>query len=194
GNDIRKAVADGWPAENAIGSDLRQGFWDFGHELFISTPKSFPVAFVAGDAFDSTIIAPRAPFTEVPETPRPDLKSLVSLTPLQGHISVIHASSFFHLFDEARQLELAKRVATLLSPLAGSIIFGSHIGKLEKGLHERHDDETKMFCHSPESWQALWDGEIFDKGQVKVDAILRPVERPDKTGVAHLLIWSVTRQ
>ncbi|KAG6918961.1 hypothetical protein DXG01_010200 [Tephrocybe rancida] len=179
GNDLRKAVSDGWPIQNVIGSDLQQGFWDFGHELFKTTHETYPAAFVAGDAFDSNMIAPLSPFTEVPETPRPNLDALTSLTPLQGHISAIHASSFFHLFSEHRQHELAQRVATLLSPLPGSVIFGSHIGRPEKGIADDTEGEPGLFCHSPESWCELWDGQVFDSGAVKVKAMLKEVERPD---------------
>jgi len=196
GNDVRKAVADGWPVHNVIASDLQQGFWDFGHELFKSTPETFPAAFVVGDAFDSDIIAPQTPFNYVPQTPRPALDSLTSLTPLQGHISVIHASSFFHLFDEMHQQELAERLATLLSPLPGSVIFGTHGGSAEKGDSVEHSTpEHRFFRHSPESWAELWDGHVFKKGTVKVDANLKQIERPEVNGksFATWLIWSVTR-
>lgn len=196
GNDARKAVADGWPVRNVIASDLQQGFWDFGHELFSSTPETFPAAFIVGDAFDSSIIAPRAPFNDVPQTSRPPLQSLTSLTPLQGRISVIHASSFFHLFDEARQQELAERLATLLSPQPGSVIFGRHGGNSEKGYSEQSTAVHRLFRHSPESWVELWDGQVFEKGMVKVEAKLEQIERPEVNGksFATWLIWSVTRQ
>jgi len=196
GNDIRKAVLDGWPVQNTVATDLHQGFWDFGHKLFRSTPRTFPAAFVAGDAFDSNVIAPRAPFLEVPQTPRPVFDSLTSLTPLQGHVSAIHASSIFHLFDETRQEELAQRVATLLSPLPGSLIFGSHVGRAEKGIlcGDGADQFQGMFCHSPETWRNIWDGRVFEHGTIKVDVKLERLERPDLTGSPlFLLVWSVTR-
>jgi len=191
GNDLRKVCADGWPVQNAVASDLRQGYWDFGHELFKSTPETFPATFVGGDAFSNRMIAPRTISRDPPTTPRPELKSLKSLTPLQGHVSAIHAHSFFHLFDEKKQQELALRLATLISPLPGSIIFGSHIGLPKMGKQIDEIDST-MFCHSPESWRALWEG-IFGKGKVRVDAALRQIDHPDMQGVLkYLLIWSVT--
>ena len=143
------------------------------------------------------MIAPRAPFYEKPETPRPALNTLASLTPLQGHISAIHASSFFHLFDEARQEMLARRVATLLSPEPGSVIFGLHGGLPEKGLRpEISRPGRRMFCHSPNSWRELWDGQVFLKGTVQVEATLKEYNRPAAwldAGTFYLLIWSVTR-
>ncbi|EDR08693.1 uncharacterized protein LACBIDRAFT_297150 [Laccaria bicolor S238N-H82] len=197
GNDARKAVVDGWPVQDVIASDLRQDFWQCGHDLFKTTPASFPAAFVAGDAFDDLMIAPRAPFYEKPETLHPALNTLASLTPLQGHISAIHASSFFHLFDEAQQEVLARRVATLLSPEPGSVIFGLHGGLPEKGLRaEVSRAGRRMFCHSPDGWRELWDGQVFSKGTVQVEATLKEYNRPGPlldTGAFYLLIWSVTR-
>ncbi|GLB41662.1 hypothetical protein LshimejAT787_1002620 [Lyophyllum shimeji] len=193
GNDVRKAVADGWPVRNVIASDLVQGFWDLGHELFKSTPETVPAAFIAGDAFDPNILAPGPPVDSVPQTPRPDLRSLTSLNPLQGRISVIHASSFFHLFGKERQEDLARRLATLLSPLPGSVIFGSHGGSTKPEYAEDGLAEHRLFRHSPESWTELWDGNVFEKGKVKVETRLKQVERPDSS-LATLLVWSVTRQ
>lgn len=152
-----------------------------------------------GDAFNSALIEPREPFYSKPPTPRPSgLGSLKSLTPLQGHVSAIHASSFFHLFSEEKQLLLAKQLATLLSPESGSIIFGSHGGRSVKGLRTEvvNTRGGHTFCHSPESWKGLWDGQIFEKGSVKVDAKLIEYG-PGPTGppliIQHWLVWSVTR-
>ncbi|KAG6842897.1 hypothetical protein H0H93_003005, partial [Arthromyces matolae] len=158
-------------------------YWNYGHELFKSTAETFPAAFIQGDAFDSGMISPREPFyspedasfREIP------LRSLTSLNPLQGRLNVIHASSFFHLFDEEGQLDLARRVATLLSPERGSMIFGAHGGRAEKGFRTEAVSSSGryMFCHSPESWKALWDGPVFKKGTVKVEAVLHQVIRKD---------------
>ena len=145
------------------------------------------------------MIAPRGPFYEMPETPRPDLLSLRSLTPLQGHVSAIHASAFFHLFDEEKQLEMARQLATLLSPVPGSVIFGSHGALPYKGKRREvlPGPTAIMFCHSPQSWQELWDGQIFSKGTVRVDVDLKGGDRSDlgldATNPFYLLTWSVTR-
>jgi hypothetical protein len=213
GNDIRKAVADGYPVQNVIASDLCKGitfsisikfcltavleFWDLGHELFKSTPESFPAAFITGDAFDPSFLAPCALYNESPRT-LPPLTHLTSLTPLQGHVSVIHASSFFHLFSEEKQLQLARAIATLLSPLPGSVIFGSHLGRPIKGLRKEFRREASsgggVFCHSPESWRELWSGEVFEKGAIRVDAGLKQIVLPGlEDHEFHFLWWSVTR-
>ena len=92
-----------------------------------------------------------------------------TLTELLGHISVIHASSLFHLFNEEKQFELAKRLAALLDRRSGSIIFGSHVGMPVKG--QRNGLFPKMFCHSPESWTKMWE-DVFERGQAKVTTAL----------------------
>jgi len=211
-------VYDGWPVENGIASDLRSGlilflpiflsqiqtssivleFWEYGHELFKSTSETFPAAFVPGDAFNPVLIEPREPFFSEPTTPRPtDLRTLKSLTPLQGHTSAIHASSLFHLFGEEQQLKLAKQLATLLSPLQGSIIFGIHGGQPATGFREVIDYRgSQVFCHSPESWADLWDGKIFKKGSVEVQVKLVEIEpsKFDPPGIImYWLVWSVIR-
>jgi hypothetical protein len=174
-------------------------FWECGHDLFKSTPEIFPAGFVAGDAFSPSTIEPREPFYSSPSSPRPtDLKALTSLTPLQGHTSAIHASSFFHLFDENQQLTLAKQLATLLSPQPGSMLFGIHGGQPVKGLRAASSGRS-MFCHSPESWIELWDGVVFKRGSVKVEASIEerrfPTVGPSDDAVRFVsaLVWCVTR-
>ena len=224
GNDIRRAIQDGFPKGGAIGSDLYPGmlglaaapsytpltsdrrtcaeFWDMGHKLFKSTPETFPVPFIPGDAFDPAFLEPVGHFSSSPSEPRPNLSTLTSLNPLRGHVSAIHASSFFHLFSEEKQLEVAKALAGLLSPEPGSVILGAHGGGPEKGLRVEtfgpNSHEVKMFCHSPESWTAMWDGEVFEKGTVKVETDLIEVKRTDLVDVPeetkfYIQLWSVTR-
>ncbi|KDR76359.1 hypothetical protein GALMADRAFT_67446 [Galerina marginata CBS 339.88] len=194
GNDARKAVVDGWAVQNVVASDLQQGFWNCGHELFKSTPETFPAAFIPGDVFDPvmlTLPTPEAPQPSL-DAPLPPLNTLTSLTPLTQRVSAIHASSFFHLFQEDRQLELAHRLAALLRPEKGSVIFGQHGSRPEKGLRTEvgrvvNGKMVHMFCHSPDSWREMWTQEVFgpDSGKgikVEVDAELVERKRPDLIG------------
>ncbi|CCM06336.1 uncharacterized protein FIBRA_08590 [Fibroporia radiculosa] len=55
------------------------------------------------------------------------------------------------------------------------MLFGSHAGRSIKG-HRAVKNAWRtepMFCHSPETWVDLWDGVVFPKGTVKVEAHLR---------------------
>ena len=154
--------------------------------------------FLAGDAFDDTHLSPTGP---VLSGPPPPVASVNSLTELRGHISVIHASSLFHLFNGGKQFELGKRLAALLDPRPGSIIFGAHGGMPVKG--QRQGKYPKMFCHSPESWTQMWEEQVFEKGQVKVNTILKElnmvVERKERAVPLEVgtrfywLAWSVER-
>ena len=169
-----------------------------GHKLFRTTPENYPAKFLSGDAFDDAHLCPTAP---VPSGPPPPIPSVETLTELRGHIAVIHASSFFHLFGEEKQFELAKRVASLLDPRPGSIIFGSQAGAVVKGLRE--GILRKVFSHSPESWTELWEEQVFEKGQVKVATRLVEVDMaaerldrvfpPAEGKKPYWLFWSVER-
>ncbi|KAH8116883.1 hypothetical protein DFH11DRAFT_1577984 [Phellopilus nigrolimitatus] len=174
GNDARKAISDGYPLRNVITSDLVKDFWDLGHTLFKSTPESFPVAFIPGDIFDPLHVAPAQPHYSPPATSRPaNLSELTSLTPLQGHISAIHASAFFHLLDEAEQLAAARALASLLSTSPGSMIFGTHSSSHISGLRTAPNQLGKqIYCYNPEDWRAMWDGVVFENGAVEVKVTL----------------------
>ncbi|KAJ7685867.1 hypothetical protein B0H17DRAFT_842284, partial [Mycena rosella] len=193
GTDIRKAASDGFPLQNLLASDLHPEFWMLGHELFGSTPESFPVPFLVGDALDSDFLTPSKPTGSASELTdsSPPLTSLTSLTPLCGHVSAIHVSLVFHLFLESQQLQFARALAGLLSPIRGSVIFGSHVGRREKGLKEGICIAGRpMFCHSPESWREMWD-EVFPRKSITVDVDLR--RRDSDTPDVGILVWSVTR-
>ena len=170
----------------------------------MSTPETFPVKFIPGDIFDQSFLAsgPVVTGTASSES-RVDVTTLTSLTPLRGRLSAIHASSFFHLFNEEQQAELAHKLGSLLSPEPGSIIFGSHSARPEKGLRtEVVNQSTKehitMFSHSPESWVELWEG-VFGKDKVEVEATLTEISRPDMRHITEMgikiyfLVWSVKR-
>jgi hypothetical protein len=203
GTDVRKAIVDGFPLKNVVTSDLHQEFWDLGHRLFKTTPDTFPVTFVPGNVFDPEHLNTVPLFTadSPPVTRAPDLRTLTSLNPLQGHVSAIYASSFFHLFSEDAQLSLARALAGLLSPQPGSMIFGKQIGLPESGHEEEVSSiRRRLFCHTSRSWSELWDGEVFPKGTVKVLAFVTEIPKDEVVKIfpgakysAHLLVWSVTR-
>ena len=154
-----------------------------------------------GDALDTAFLEPVTPFDAPPTTPVPDLKTLTSLNPLRGHVSAIHTAAFFHLFDEAGQLAAARALAGLLSPEPGSMIFGHHVASATAGIRsEPNPRGVYVYNHSPETWTALWDGVVFEKGKVEVWTMLIDYERPDLTGVAKcthkstLLGWCIKRK
>ena len=90
-------------------------FWELGHELFRTTPETCPIRFVPGDVFADAFLDP----SSTPE-PTPDpigaCVAAGSLNPLGGRTAAVHASSFFHLFNEVSQAEIVRRIAALLDP------------------------------------------------------------------------------
>ena len=165
--------------------------------------------FVQGDIFDKSFITPAPPYYAQPETLRPDLMSLPamkSLTPLQGHVSAIHASLFFHLFQRDDQVYAARALASLLSPIPGSIIFGRHVSTddgTSKDLPFNYDGTQFFYGFNVEDWKRLWNGEVFKEGNVHVEAELHPVvrsrldadtlSRDSANGPRKALVWCVTR-
>ena len=174
------------------------------------------------------MLEPRGAFLESDEInsvladPVPSLRDLSSLTPLQGKVSAIHTSAFFHLFPEDQQLALAHRFASLLSPQKGSIIFGQHGSRPEKGFRTEASSKVRvaaaqaagapvtdyaMFCHSPESWKEMWEKDVFggnggaSEKKIKVEAELVEVQRKDlldhtlasENTKFYVMNWSITR-
>ena len=115
---------------------------------------------------------------------------------MQGRVSAIFACKFFHLFDEANQLHIARHLASLLSPLPGSVIFGAHVTMMVNGMRETLSLGHDVFCHSPESWRELWDGTVFEKGTVSVEVGVKLLDRGPGVGIDDKVVWmswSVTR-
>ena len=136
----------------------------------------------------------------------PTLSNLTSLNPLAGRVSAIYVSAVFHLFPAEGQSRLARALAGLLSPLPGSMISGSHNAAPDgqEGVSDvlqsaDGSEAITQFRHSPSTWKALWDGEVFEKGTVKVDTELDVWKSEGMAGGSvaalefYVLRWSVTR-
>ncbi|KAI0252758.1 hypothetical protein BJV78DRAFT_1091313, partial [Lactifluus subvellereus] len=170
GLDARKAAQDGWPANRIVATDiLRTEFWDLGHELCQSSAASFPAVFIQADLLDQAHITPGPPSSDPP-----DLRNLSSLNQLRGHVMAINAAALFHLFSEEKQRELAMVLGSLLAAVSGASIIGWSTGTEEAGYIEFEGSVShpQLFCHSPSSWEALWNGIVFPRGSVKVEARL----------------------
>ncbi|KAG2154061.1 hypothetical protein DEU56DRAFT_726242 [Suillus clintonianus] len=193
GVDARKAAADGFPAKNIIASDINNHFLELSHELFKTTPASYPGCLLPGDVFDPEFLSIVAPSDDISPVPDIDLSSLKSLNTLHGRISAINAAAFFHLFNEENQLHLARALAGLLSAQPGSVICGGQTGALEKGVVTANIGGSvhRLFCHSPQTWTSLWDGEVFEKGTVRVETELVKIPIYDREYL--IMSWSVTR-
>jgi len=212
GNDVRKVAADGFPVEQIIASDLKREFWDLGHLLFRSSPESFPVQFIEGNALDPAFLSPFLGAVEPME--KVNLSNIKTLNHLRGQVSVIWAAALFHLFSEKDQRQLAHALGRLLSPESGSIIFGAHIASDNKGtmVDESSEKSVRLFCHNPDSWKELWvgtstdqtirpvdeagglDAAVFSPDSVRVESRLTSAKSRSSTlDGAWLFLWSITR-
>ncbi|KAK7462179.1 hypothetical protein VKT23_007783 [Stygiomarasmius scandens] len=200
GTDIRKAIADGFPAERIIASDICQEFWNLGHKLFRTNPEEIFPKFFCGDVLDTSFIPDILQSNTSQEVPSEQDK----MASFAGHVKIIHASNLFHLFNEADQTTVAERLAVLVSHSPGSIIFGSQVGRHEKGYREEAIAPpanagylgNKTFCHSVSSWTEMWHG-IFPAGSIRVDADLVERSKEDLVGLEpgvklYQIMWCVT--
>ena len=83
-------------------------FWDFGHELFKTTPGTSPVAFLAGDVFDPTFYHPESHLPNCPLLPVP-------LTSVPCHLSS-HFRAMSLLYSRARFSTYSGRTNNWNSP------------------------------------------------------------------------------
>ncbi len=91
----------------------------------MSTAETFPVRFILADIFQLKGLTRE----DIPITvPVPELTKVQPLVDLRGNTPAIHISSSFHLFDEERQ---SAKILAAVSSEAGTMIFGSHIGRHE---------------------------------------------------------------
>ncbi|KAF3049268.1 hypothetical protein E8E11_001028 [Didymella keratinophila] len=134
GQDIRKLVYDGAPSDKMYASDLKGQFWDVGYELFKDKP-SLEASFIEADIFDDQS----------------------SLQQLVGKLDIVHAASFFHLFDWDGQVAAAKKIVGLFRPESNSLLIGRQVGRAEAGDFTAQVEQTKSrYWHNPESWARLW--------------------------------------
>jgi SAM-dependent methyltransferase len=131
GQTIRQLVDGGAPGENIYGSDLQSDFIELGYKLFRDRDR-LQARFLVADIFDSN----------------------TALTDLSGHIDMIYAGSFFHLWGLEDQIKVSKAVVALLRPEPGSMILGRQIGATE--ALEKTSATGTMYRHNVESFKKMW--------------------------------------
>lgn len=113
---------DGFPASRAVGTDIYPAFFDLGHKIW-NDADSCSIKFISGDVF------------ALPSSPPPPTSSLSKLEDLQGKAKYIYTGAVFHLFDEAAQEKMARKVAALANWKGkGTFLFGMHVGAENVGL------------------------------------------------------------
>ncbi|CAH0014808.1 unnamed protein product [Clonostachys rhizophaga] len=132
GQALRQFHADGVDSSQLFGIDIEPRLIDIGYDLF-NDRDQFKATFVIGDMAD-------------PDDKRP--------LQLQGMVTMIHADSFFHLFNWTQQLYIGCRlVAFLKQGTKNALIYGRQAGI--KDVCSPADEIP--YLHSQASFQRLWD-------------------------------------
>jgi hypothetical protein len=130
GQDLRKLVFDGVPAENLVGSELEQTFIDLGYEVFNDRNK-LKAKFYAGDFY-----------TDI------GLK--------EGSFDMINAGNFFHLFSWEGQVEAVSKCVRLLLKKEDSLILGQQICQdVAKAVKHPAAAQGEFFMHDLESFKKM---------------------------------------
>jgi len=147
-------VADGAPSENLYGADLEMKFMELGYDLFLDK-ETLKTKFIASDIFD----------------PEADIKQL------NDSINIVHASSFFHLFNWEQQMQSARRIVELLKKEPGVLVIGGHLGCVDAGEVESRVDKKTRYWHNAESFKRMWK-EVGDETGSKWEVDVRVTEFP----------------
>ena len=135
GQEIRQLVANGAPAENIHGCDIREEYITLGYKLF-ADKDTLQSKFLTADIFD--VISPLSKFERL--------------------FDIIYTGSFFHLFDYQDQVRVGKAIAALLRPQKGSILLGRQVGSVNAGQEDHSTNPAgKMYRHNEESLKRMWD-------------------------------------
>ena len=155
-------MADGAPAKQLAGTDLRPEFIELGYDLFLDK-NTLETEFVTGNILD------------------PSDTGLVSL---DARFDIIHVASFFHLFSWEDQLKVGVRLVGFLRPGTRALILGRQVGTRQPA-DSGEGSAVLRYLHNVQSFQALWDvigektgtkwkvtGELFDSGFDDVPRVL----------------------
>lgn len=154
GQVIRQFRSDGVSGAQLIGTDLQAKFIDIGYDLF-QDRHSLGASFVVGDMLD------------------PDDKRMDELL---GKVTLIHAGSFFHLFNWIQQLYVAKRLVGFLKPgVKNALIYGRQMGTSRPG--ETWTSRASAYLHDQTSFQHLWD-EVGAMTRTKWQVQMEPTGEP----------------
>lgn len=134
GQALRQLRADGVDGSRLFGIDLEPRLLAVGFSLF-RDEDTLGATFVTGNMID-------------PEDSRVDA--------LGGRVTLVHATSFFHLFSWTQQLYIGRRVVSFLKPgTRNALVYGRQVGTTEpRGV----DIDTRApYLHNQKSFQKLWD-------------------------------------
>ncbi|KAI1131160.1 hypothetical protein F5Y10DRAFT_90858 [Nemania abortiva] len=169
GQVLRKLAFDGVDSSRLYGTDIEPRFIDIGYDLFRDRRK-FRGSFVVGD-----LLRPDNPTSSSSNSSSPGSEALDAL---DGKMTLIHATSFFHLFTWGDQVRAAVRLVRFLrADRADVMVFGRHVGTVAPrwdGGGKAGSD--KVYLHNGESWQRLWD-EVGERTGTRWRTTMEPTEK-----------------
>ncbi|KAI1276966.1 hypothetical protein F5Y07DRAFT_398858 [Xylaria sp. FL0933] len=159
GQVLRKLAFDGVDSARLYGTDIEPRFVDIGFDLFRDRDK-FRGQFVIGDML------------------KPGESDDERLDVLDGKMTFIHATSFFHLFTWDDQVRAATRMVRFLQPERRDVmIFGRQVGTMLPRDNGKAGSD-KVYLHNADSWQRLWD-EVGERTGTKWKTTMEPTETID---------------
>ena len=156
GQDIRALIADGVPSEALYATDLKSDLWELGYSLFNDRDLN-ATTFFAADFLSSTN----------------DGVGNAGLKGLEASVDVIHAASFFHLFDWSGQIVALQRVVALSK--IGTLMVGHQVGNERAVAQQIRHRGTEVFYHDEETWRKIWRDVELETGtewEVSVEKVL----------------------
>ena len=149
GQDIRKCIFDGAPADNLYASDLFPEYEQLAFDFFNDADRLPRGHFLAED-----ILADNDSFSYGP--------LMSALGP--GQTDIIAITMFLHVFNYANQLRVATRILRLLSHQPGSLVVGSQAGAASAGeidlkppfAANKKGEKRTVYRHSPQTFERLW--------------------------------------
>ncbi|RAK89301.1 hypothetical protein BO79DRAFT_146387 [Aspergillus costaricaensis CBS 115574] len=133
GQEIRRLVYDGAPAENIVGLDKDEQFIELGFDLFRDR-VTLNLIFLIEDFLNPS----------------------AKLAQLAGHIHVINFGYFLHLWDWKGQVSVAKCMVSYLSLQEDDLITGVQFGREDAGLWKVPNLDYSIFLHNSASFAHMW--------------------------------------
>ncbi|KAI0545618.1 hypothetical protein F4679DRAFT_560611 [Xylaria curta] len=144
GQDIRKLIFDGVPAENVAGAELRQGYIDLGYDLFRDRETLASEMHQANVLDDPTV----APWPQ-----------------LLGRFDIVNFSFVLHCFSRDKQVVMFEQgIRVLKAGKLGTTIMGMASGANESHMSMWHGEG--VFIHNPETFRNLIQ-EVEEKTKTK---------------------------
>ncbi|MEW5299209.1 MAG: hypothetical protein WDW36_002244 [Sanguina aurantia] len=155
GQDTRQLLMDGIPAGSIIASDIHDGYWQAGRQLFKDDTN--PASRLAGV---------RTLFTDMAADPGAEGCVDLSAEGLEGSVSFVYALAVLHVLSRQQCVQMLQRVRDMLLPGVGTF-FGWTVGaEVEAEWAKTPTGEAPRYLHSKASLAKLFEELGYDEVSV----------------------------